>query len=979
MRRSKLWYGLWLAVALPLPAFGQELQQLQTDNLQLVWFHPTGDYLAPHVARSFENSMLWQQQVFGWVPDGRTNLLLKDFSDYGNAGARSAPNNALIVDVAPFSYAFETFVASERIFSLMNHELIHVATMDQWTETDMAWREFFRGKVQINPDHPETLLYRYLTVPRTVVPRWYLEGSAVFFETWMAGGLGRAQGAYDEMVFRAMVRDDAHFYGPTGLASEGTRVDFQVGVNNYLYGTRFMSYLGLQYSPDHVLRWVARREGSRRYYADQFEQVFERPLESAWAEWIAWERQFQQANLAQVRQHPVSRHQPLSRQGLGSVSRAYLDPASGRIIAAFRYPGVAAYVGAMSLEDGSIQPLVDVKGPMLYRVTSLAFDPDSRTAFYTTDNNAGYRDIMALDVRDGSTRMLQHDARIGDLAFNRADRSLWGIRHMNGIVTLVRMAPPYAEFNQVHSWPYGEIVYDIDISPDGRLLSASHTAINGDQTLRVMSLESLLADDATPIQQFDFGSAVPEGFVFAPDGASLYGSSYYTGVSNIFRYSLANRRIEALSNAETGFFRPLPLPDGRLLAFDYGGQGLLPGFIDPQPREDLSAVTLLGAQIAERHPQVREWNVGPPSRIDLPSITRSQGEYDSVREIGLQSIYPVVEGYKESWALGMHANFADPVGLDRITLTASYSPDEDLDEGERLHFEGLWRHRGWRVRFQYNDADFYDLFGPTRSSRRGNSWTFGYEKALIFDTPRTLDMDLAVQLHNNLDTLPAFQDIGVTTDELVTARLSLDYAYLLNSLGNVDEEKGVRWNLNAVVSHAAGNTIPSVFGGFDVGTPFLFDHSSLWLRTGAGWSDGAAEDPYANFFFGGFGNNWIDDDEVKRYREHFSFPGFEINQIGGRSYARAMLEWNLPPVRFSNIGTPANYLSWARAALFAGTLVLDPGRDGSRTFGTLGAQLDLQFYVMHDQEMTLSVGYARGFEDGGDGSDEWMLSLKILH
>ena len=69
--------------------------------------------------------------------------------------------------------------------------------------------------------------------------------------------------------FRAMVRDNAYFYDPTGLAAEGTKVDFQVGVNNYLYGTRFISYLGLTYSPDHVRRWVARPDDSVRYYADQ--------------------------------------------------------------------------------------------------------------------------------------------------------------------------------------------------------------------------------------------------------------------------------------------------------------------------------------------------------------------------------------------------------------------------------------------------------------------------------------------------------------------------------------------------------------------------------------------------------------------------------------------------------------------------------------------------------------------------------------
>ena len=126
------------------------------------------------------------------------------------------------------------------------------------------------------------------------------------------------------------------------------------------------------------------------------------------------------------------------------------------------------------------------------------------------------------------------------------------------------MPYPYTDFNQVYSWPYGEIAYDLDISPDGKLLSYSHTAVNGDQALYLSPLESLEAGDGKPTASFDFGTAVPEGFVFSPDGRSLYGSSYYTGVSNIYRYDLATQKIEALSNAQTGLFRPLPLPDGRM-------------------------------------------------------------------------------------------------------------------------------------------------------------------------------------------------------------------------------------------------------------------------------------------------------------------------------------------------------------------------------------------------------------------------------
>ena len=109
------------------------------------------------------------------------------------------------------------------------------------SEEDLRWRRFFLGKVTASRQNPESLLYSYLTVPRFTAPRWWLEGGAVFLETWMGGGLGRAQGGYDEMVFRAMVRDNAHFYDPLGLASRATQVDFQVGANAYLYGTRFFT------------------------------------------------------------------------------------------------------------------------------------------------------------------------------------------------------------------------------------------------------------------------------------------------------------------------------------------------------------------------------------------------------------------------------------------------------------------------------------------------------------------------------------------------------------------------------------------------------------------------------------------------------------------------------------------------------------------------------------------------------------------
>jgi hypothetical protein len=345
-------------------------------------------------------------------------------------------------------FSFETLAANERMNTIMNHELVHVATMDQAARSDRMFRRLFGGKVMPIKEQPESILYFYLTAPRVAAPRWFHEGIAVFVDTWMAGGLGRVQSGYDEMVFRAMVRDNAPFYNPLGLVSKGTDVDFQLEINSYLYGARFMTWLARRYSPEQLIEWTARREASRAYYATQFKHVFKIGLEEAWAQWIADERTFQLANLEAIRKFPITPYRDVTSRALGSVSRAFYDPASKKIYAAFNYPGVVAHVGAIDVEGGAVQRIMPIKGPVIYNVTSLAWDPDARMLFYTEDNSS-FRDLVQLDPATGRKRMLQKDARIGDIVFSKSDKALWGLRHLNGLVTIVRIPEPYTSWEQM--------------------------------------------------------------------------------------------------------------------------------------------------------------------------------------------------------------------------------------------------------------------------------------------------------------------------------------------------------------------------------------------------------------------------------------------------------------------------------------------------------------------------------------------------
>lgn len=966
---------LFLLISLPAAA---QLTEQRSPGLRIVYFDGTESYLVPHATRTALNSLAFQKKLFGFDPKEDVTVLLLDLSDSGNAGAASVPGDLVSVQIAPLGFSFETLAANERLNVIMNHELVHVATMDQAARSDRMFRRLFGGKVMPVAAQPESIAYFYLTSPRVAAPRWFHEGIAVFVDTWMAGGLGRVQSGYDEMVFRAMVRDNATFYSPLGLVSKGTDADFQLEINSYLYGARFLTWLARRYSPEQVIEWASRREGSKAYYASQFRKVFGVSLEEAWSHWIADERTFQQANLAAIRKYPITPYRDVTSRALGSVSRAYFDPAARRIYAAFNYPGVVAHVGAIDIDSGEVRRIVPIKGPVIYTVTSLAWDPDAHTLFYTTDNGS-YRDLVQLDPATGKTHVLQKDARIGDIVFDKADKSLWGIRHLNGLATIVRIPPPYTKWEQIVTLPYGTIAYDLDVSADGTRLVASFGEITGAQDVRVLSVDALKKKDLTPVAKFDFSQSVPNDFRFSADGRYLYGSSYLTGVSNIFRYELATGSVEAVSNTDTGFFRPVPIGGDDLLVFRYTGNGFVPARITATPVADASPITFLGERLAAEHPVVHSWNVGSPLVIDYDALDKRQQSYSLFDNLRPESFYPIVQGYKDTAAVGMRVDFSDRVRLNRGSVTASFAPITELPTIERFHVQGEYERYDWRGNASFNKADFYDLFGPTKTGRKGYELAVGHTSTLIYDEPRKLSLAIDGSFSGNLDRLPDFQNVEVSVERLGVLDAELSFSDLRKSLGAVDAETGTQWSVLAEGSVADDSPYGFMRGTFDRGFALPMNHMSLWFRQAAGFSPTDRDDPLSNFFFGGFRNNYVDHLDEKRYRETYSLPGAEIDEIPGRNFLKSMVEVNLPPLRFDKFGTSGFYVPWLRASVFAGGLATNvDDADTRRGLGSVGLQVDLSISALSALDLMLSCGFATAFESGYSPRHEVMVSLKVL-
>jgi hypothetical protein len=946
-------------------------------HIEVLYYSPAHEYLVTHLIRSYENALSFENNLFHYTPSQKLSVLLEDFGDYGHGAAGTVPSNFIDVGLAPFSYTYETLPANERMTWIMNHESIHIVMGDNSNSIDRRFRSLFFGKVAPTDEDPVSILYSSMTSPRHYATRWFHEGIATFMETWMAGGLGRAMGGWDEMVFRTMVRDDAYIYDVVGLESEGTSADFQSGANSYLYGTRFMTWLTYTYGPDKLLEWITRGENTKRYFESRFKQVYGIGLNEAWKMWIADERKFQEANLADIRKYPVTMPERLTQQTLGSVSRAYYDSKDNVIYAGIRYPAHLASIAAIHVDTGKIDELKDIKGPALYYVTSLTWDAHGRKLYFTTDNN-DLRDLNVYDVETRHSRQLLKDVRTGDLAFDAADGSIWGVRHNNGLSTLAEFKPPYKEMTIRRDFEYGTDIFDIDVSPDGQYLTGAVTDVSGKQKLVRFRIEDLRkGSDAAFETLYDFEYNSPGNFVHSPDGRYLFGSSYYTGASNLFRYNLETKKMDVISNAETGLFRPIPLADGSLIAFEYTSKGFIPARVPTKPLEDVTAVKYFGQVTLNKYPELRKWKLPPPSSINSETLITRSGAYDPLRNVQLISAYPIVQGYLNTVAVGMRAEFADRLRLAGVNLDASVSPDPNLPSGQRAHVSFDAHMWDWRLTGYYNYADFYDLFGPTKLSRKGESLKLAHSQYLIYDTPRTLALDWSVAGYTGLNALPEYQNVSTNNiGNLLDANLGLKFSNLQRAQGAVDDEAGTAWGIHTRLYYTHG-AFPSVWGNYDRG--FLLPrNSAFWLRSSAGKSYGNINSPFASFYFGAFGNNYIDHLSIDRYREYYSFPGVAIDAIGGQSFGKLLGEYNLPPLRFREFGTTWLYVNWARFTVFSSDLVTNLTSVPSRAnFVNLGAQLDVRLVLFTYLSSTFSSGYAAAEHDGHI-TTEYMFSLKIL-
>jgi len=982
------------AVLMSLAISAQNIYKYEQDDAKVVFFSKKLDQHIPHVVRMYNHGkaihgQIWQNDSLKPYVPKRPLIYMTDWEDDGNAGVSTIPQNIISVRMAPLNFSYFIAPYTERYHHLFRHEYTHMVMGDKPGRSEKFWRSFTGGKFSVDSQHPFSALWSYLGSPRWYTPRWYQEGIACFIETWTGGGVGRALSTYDEMYFRSIVREGESLYSVVGLETEGTASDFQVGTNSYLYGTRFVNFLQIRYGFDKIVSFYDRTAGSKASFSRQFKAVYGRPLREVWEEWQEYEIEHQKEQLALISEYPLTEVKPVVETPLGSMSPMVVDESEGVAYAAVNYPGDFAHIERIDLATGERDKLTRVEGAMLYQTSYLALDKAGRRLIYTIDNG-NIRGLAVYDLDKGRQVERIPLQRISNIVYDNANDCLWGTFVNTGTMYICRYDPTLKERELLYAFPFGKSVFDLDVSHDGKWLSATMSGDNGEQTLVRFSTEDFEKARYGYEVLYTFEDSNLGQFRFTPDGKAMIGSSYYTGVSNLWRLDLLTKELDLLSNTQTGLFSPVQLQDGNLLALEFMRNGMRPVKLSYKVLYDANAVTLLGQKAYESEPERLDRLAvleEPLPQIEFGDVYDSIEEYSPFRELRFTGAYPEISGFRDtkSWnratpVLGYRISFQDPLGLHSLNFALGISPWSHNRPQNRYHAEIDWKYRSWNLNAALNPTSFYDLFGPVQSSRKGWSVSAGYSRRRVRVKPYNTEWGFRISSYGNMESLPMFQEVKAEKSTFQTVRAYYTMSRLRSTLGATMSEAGWQWQMTGHTYLVGGKLYPNVTATYNQG--FLIPvmrNTCFWLRGAVGQNFGDMNSVYGNDFFGGFGNNLVDYRGQYAYRNVHSMPGADIDFIRAHSFGKLTAELNLTPIRYDNFGLVNLYPTYSQFSIFSSGLITDPWGSGiSRSYVNVGIQLTTEIALFKYLNTKWSVGYAciwgpEGYDDGA-----WLFSLKLL-
>jgi Tol biopolymer transport system component len=562
-----------------------------------------------------------------------------------------------------------------------------------------------------------------------------------------------------------------------------------------------------------------------------------------------------------------------------------------------------------------------------WRALDPSMSPDGRRVVFTT-NHRGTTYLMMADLVTSPDRPGGH-----------------AVANVRGLV-------PSDRFDQAFTPRW---------APDNRHVAYSAWQRGGYRDIRIVD-----ASDGTLVD-VTHDRAIDGDPVFSPDGRWLYFHSDRTGISNIYAYEIATRRLEQVTNVINGAYQPEPSPDGKWLAYvGYTHAGY-----------DAFVMPIDASQWLDPLPYAE---TRPEPEPEPASLALTSRPYNA-----LTTLLPRAYSVQITPGNFGEASIVSVTGTDIAELHTVTANIET--EWEHPVLEGGIAYSYNRLPFDFGVSAYRAIAPGTGYALGSNTipWvteTVGATAAIsysllgAFDTQSfalsysaarvagTLSLPAAQLNPYDTPTLPARGMLG-------TLHLGWSYSNAESYLWSVGPEKG--FALGATFD-LADPALASDFSGFSARFDFQtylkmpwLKHHVLALHAGGGAS-GGNQAGVGSFYVGGF----VDYPVIDTVRNYLVQPGwlvlrgYPVEVEIGPYYALTNAEYRFPIV---NIDRGPSSLPFFLQRIDGAAFV-----DYGSAFNDLataefkagvGGELWFELLLGYNLSFTFRAGYARGLASGG--------------
>ncbi len=863
-----------------------------------------------------------------WNPKEKTHLVLSDETDQPNGFASPIFFNYTVIFLAPPTSVNTLEDFDDWLTTLITHEYTHIIHLD---------------KSAGSPEYLRKLFGRFLFLfPNLFQPSWVHEGLATYEETDLKRGIGRGQSS----LYASMMREElANGLQPVSHVNLPVST-WPAGTTRYLYGVYFINFLVEKYGEEKVKAWVEEYSDNLLpfFINTNAKQILGKNLTELWREYQQWLKEKFQPQITAIKAEGVKAGEQLSVAAYRTDSVRAISTAEGDEI---------YYVSNSGYQRATLM-LVDAAGKTeellsLNNIVNLDVHPQSGLLLTQNEycnNYTIYSDIYLYDKNNDKLKRLTECGRFLFASWFPDGNQIAAVFHDAGHFEL-QLLDTDAKLKKVLWRGYdGEIIGQIDVSPDGNNIIASVWRKGKGWNIERFNLIE------RSWQKVTTGVSIAANPQYDPDGNILF-SLEANGVYNLQRYDPVTAKVDQITNLIGGAFQSSQASsNGPVYYAGYSAEGYAIYKLDD----------------TSRFSQTEAFTDEQLQLIDYSITPHRQRDYSALSNMSPRWWFPTWLFTDQRSQLGLTTAGSDALGIHNYFITASY--DFKLDKpAAKLSY--AYADRLFLSVERVNDIRL-DVNGEiNRVSKRSIA-------SAILAFP-----NYYVQRQTNVLFNLTYDN--TSDDELVAGVAPLDdfednllgIAWLYNSANinplSISPVDGLNLRLVAEDSDALNSDFSGQVYTLDWRQYIRTGKESvLALRFLQGWGT----DRPRPFELGGVGSNdaaasivFGASSQAVFNERSYALRGYKegLPQLRGRRAQVLSSEWRFPLQRIERglMTPPVGLMQWF------GTVFVETGSayhdSPDKYYSSAGLEIDADINIFYAAVLRASVGYAHGFDsDIGD-------------